>query len=522
MYCWLQQQLGSSCIVCCHSGNGAHILIRLPNRPADAETAWVCERFLLLLSAQFINSQAKVDTSTHNAARICTLYGTVKRKGSDIPERPHRPSKILHVPDPLQPVDWAQLAALVDPYPGNQPVQQGVQQPIAGAGGWNIDQLLEQHELEYSRDDQYRTSSGELATRWELEICPFNHQHNDRSAYLIQWHNGARTSDKAAAERIAARLEADVALRRDGVIDPTLDAISKESQRSIGSHLADYEAKFRAANRTDEHVNRTVGFVRKISEYAGFVVAADISADAVNRYAGKLRDDGRSARTIQAHLTAIKGFSKWLTEHQKLPRDPLASVRKPNPKADRRRERRMLLPEEWHWLQSTTTGGPVRYGMTGAGRVLLYQIAIETALRSSELRSLTRGRLFLEADLPYVTCKAGSTKNRKMARQFILTDLAADLRAHIATKAPKALVFDMPDRTELAAMLRADLADARRAWLKDAKGDPDQYARREQSDFLKDTNHDGEHADFVSGHKESAILASLAEGNDQGLMVTFG
>ena len=58
-------------------------------------------------------------------------------------------------------------------------------------------------------------------------------------------HNGKRatkctfTTDKATAERIARKHEADAALRRDGVIDPTLDAVSKESQRSIESHLTD-------------------------------------------------------------------------------------------------------------------------------------------------------------------------------------------------------------------------------------------------------------------------------------------
>ena len=62
-------------------------------------------------------------------------------------------------------------------------------------------------------------------------------------------HNGkrrtqcTRTTDKSAAERIARQHEADAALRRDGVIDPALDAISKESQRSIDAHLADYESK---------------------------------------------------------------------------------------------------------------------------------------------------------------------------------------------------------------------------------------------------------------------------------------
>jgi len=305
-----------------------------------------------------------------------------------------------------------------------------------------------------------------------------------------------RTTDKAAAERIARKHEADAALRRDGVIDPTLDAISRESRRSIESHLADYESKLRAANRTDEHVTRTIGFVRTISKWAGFTIAADITADAVNLYAGKLRDDNRSARTIASHLTGIKGFTKWLAEHHKLPRDPLSSVKKPNPKSDRRHERRMLLPDEWHRLETATLAGPVRYGMTSTERLLLYRTAIQTGLRSNELRNLTRGRLFLTAVPPYIIAKAGTTKNRKDARQYIQPELATDLRAHIATKAPKAPVFALPHETNMAAMLRADLAEARTCWLKEAKDDPDEYAQREQSDFLADVNHDGEVVDF--------------------------
>ena len=45
-------------------------------------------------------------------------------------------------------------------------------------------------------------------------------------------------------------------------------------------------------------------------------------------------------------------------------------------------------------------------------------------------------------------------------------------------------------------MLRADLADARALWLKEAKSNPQEYARREESDFLADTNHENELMDF--------------------------
>ena len=184
-----------------------------------------------------------------------------------------------------------------------------------------------------------------------------------------------RTTDHAAAKRIAAKLEADAALRRDGVIDAAMEAIAVQSQRRIEDHLTDYEAKLKAADRDAQYVRSTVKYIRDIAAAQNWTVAAAIHADGVNRFANNLRDEGKSARTIQAYLTAIKGFTNWLSEHHKLPRNPLASVRKPNPKADRRRERRMLLPDEWRWLRSTTAE---RYGMTSRERMLLYVTAIQT------------------------------------------------------------------------------------------------------------------------------------------------
>ena len=47
-------------------------------------------------------------------------------------------------------------------------------------------------------------------------------------------------------------------------------------------------------------------------------------------------------------------------------------------------------------------------------------------------------------------------------------------------------------------MLRDDLAKAREKWLKETKDDPQEYAQRQQSDFLADVNHEGEITDFHS------------------------
>ena len=166
------------------------------------------------------------------------------------------------------------------------------------------------------------------------------------------------------------------------------------------SHLADYEAKLRTAGRDDKHVGSTLQYIRSICASAGFEVLSDVAADPVSKFAGGLRDKGRGNRTIAAYLTAIKGFTKWLANGGKLVRDPLTAIRKPDPKSDRRRERRMLLHDEWHWLGTTLQSGESRFDMPGDERWLLYRVAIETGLRASELRSLTRGRLFWISSRP--------------------------------------------------------------------------------------------------------------------------
>jgi len=108
-----------------------------------------------------------------------------------------------------------------------------------------------------------------------------------------------RTTDKATAKRIANKNEAAAALRRDGVIEPAMEAIGSESQRSVDSHLVDFENKMRAAKRTPKHIRSTTNFVREIANHSGFRAVCDISADGVNGYARMLLDMGTVSSTHQ-------------------------------------------------------------------------------------------------------------------------------------------------------------------------------------------------------------------------------
>jgi hypothetical protein len=46
------------------------------------------------------------------------------------------------------------------------------------------------------------------------------------------------------------------------VIDPSLDAVAKESLRTVESHLVDFRAKMEAAGREKDHVNSTQTVMR--------------------------------------------------------------------------------------------------------------------------------------------------------------------------------------------------------------------------------------------------------------------
>lgn len=46
--------------------------------------------------------------------------------------------------------------------------------------------------------------------------------------------------------------------------------------------------------------------------------------------------------------------------------------------------------------------------------------------------------------------------------------------------------------------MQRDLAAARKKWIEEAKDDPTERKKREESDFLSSCNHDGRYADFHS------------------------
>jgi P4 family phage/plasmid primase-like protien len=94
---WLEGEMGFSRAIRAKSGNGFHLLYRLPDLAPSDDNRELIRRCLKALAHRFPadDTKIKVDETTFNPARICKLYGTMARKGDSTSNRPHRQSALM-------------------------------------------------------------------------------------------------------------------------------------------------------------------------------------------------------------------------------------------------------------------------------------------------------------------------------------------------------------------------------------------------------------------------------------------
>jgi hypothetical protein len=166
------------------SGNGAHLLFAI-NLPNDQAAASLLERCLKALAFQFSDNAIVVDCTTFNAARICKVYGTLSCKGDDTPDRPHRRSCLLRVPEQIIKVPRDLLEALAaqlpkEPKPSNNCHAPGTGKPF------DLERWISEHGLPVVSSGSWK----EGGYRWILNPCPWNSDHDNRAAFIVRWPSG--------------------------------------------------------------------------------------------------------------------------------------------------------------------------------------------------------------------------------------------------------------------------------------------------------------------------------------------
>ena len=243
-----------------------------------------------------------------------------------------------------------------------------------------------------------------------------------RGNYLIQYFdvNGkrqqrsSRTTDKRAAERIAASIEAETALRREGVIDVRSEQLADQARVPLAKHVEDYIQSKRDAgrgSRTITDLERLLGWLIETTKASRL---DDLSTDAIATALRSLSAKGLSARTYNHHLSVTGSFLRWCVKMGRITQNPAQILSPLDEQRDRRRVRRSLTPEEVERLLAVAEK---------RGRKAWYLTALWAGLRLSELGRLKWG----DVDLEQGTITIRDGKAHRVDRVPMHADLIAEL-----------------------------------------------------------------------------------------------
>jgi putative DNA primase/helicase len=196
---WLTETHGWARPILADSGNGYHLLfpIDLPN---DAESTDLVKRVLATVAERWDDAAVSIDRKVYDARRVVKLYGTLSRKGEHTPDRPHRCSALLAVPERQGVVSLDQIKALVStaeptPATNGKPSLTVYTPPSTGLKARAIDP-----EETYTRN----ALAGELAKLAGTGAGNRNNQLFASAANLYEFVNAGKLDAAEVADRVTA------------------------------------------------------------------------------------------------------------------------------------------------------------------------------------------------------------------------------------------------------------------------------------------------------------------------------
>src|SRR5476651_709649 len=114
--------------------------------------------------------------------------------------------------------------------------------------------------------------------------------------------------DRKATENKAAELERR-AIRVDaGIVDPS----DVHAKTPLAEHAEDFRRYLAAKQNTVDYVALTFARLTAILDGCRFTKIGDVQTSTVVEYLGRLRNEGKSVKTVNDYLAAVKGFTRWL------------------------------------------------------------------------------------------------------------------------------------------------------------------------------------------------------------------
>ena len=246
------------------------------------------------------------------------------------------------------------------------------------------------------------------------------------------------------------------------------DTLVACANATIAEHLVVYKQSLEADGRSPKYVKMTSRRIERICDAFGWKTIAEVDGLNVKNWLSKQK---LSQLTRRYYTIAVKGFTNFLAVNRRIERDPLRYLKTrikgvDDPKPTR--IRRALTPDEMNRLVRAARASTVKVeGLTGEQRAWLYQVAVSTGFRASELSSLVAGSFSL--DEAVVLLERYASKRRRYDRQELPQVLVDGLRGWLAGLPPDRRLWPSFWRNRAAKMLRVDLKAAKIA-VADDKG----------------------------------------------------
>ena len=311
-------------------------------------------------------------------------------------------------------------------------------------------------------------------------------KYRDGTEQVVKKSTGCRDESAARAKlnEFVRRSE----LVKANVITAAQDSVADHQDTPLAEHLTAYIEHQRAKALNDDRINSTQARIRRVAGECGFARLRDLNAAGLERWLTARQSEGMSAGNRNEFRQAMVGFANWCVRTHRLVANPFAGVPKADARADQRRKRRALTPEELGRLLKVARLRPLaEYGretiprdeadqrdnprsrngwakvpltldsidaaaararevladkpgfiadleQRGRERALIFKTLVLTGLRKGELASLTVGQTELDDEPAYLVLHAGDEKNRRGSEIPLRPDLAADLRQWLADR----------------------------------------------------------------------------------------
>ena len=141
-----------------------------------------------------------------------------------------------------------------------------------------------------------------------------------RPPYYIDYtdHTGVRRTvkgytDKALTVQLAAKLEHEAKLRRDGLVDADEENRRDLERQPIANSLSLFEKALMARGNSEKHVQLTISRTKRLLDGAGATTLRELTAEKVQDFLHHLTTEkGCGPRTHNHYVQAANSFCRWL------------------------------------------------------------------------------------------------------------------------------------------------------------------------------------------------------------------